>query len=110
LSSTTTACRPVAARAIFTAFSTASEPELNRTVVFGCSPGVIALSRSQTATYGSYGATMKQVWVAAATCSRTASTTRGADTPTVATPMPAARSMSWLPSTSTTIAPEAAAA
>ena len=34
------ACRPVAWRAIFTAFSTASAPELNSAESLACSPGV----------------------------------------------------------------------
>jgi len=49
-SNTTTACRPVACRATFTAFSTASAPELNRADRFSNVPGVSALSCSQTAT------------------------------------------------------------
>ena len=51
---------------------------------------------------------MKQVWVNAATCSRTASTTAGALLPTVVTAMPEPRSMNELPSTSTTTPPPAA--
>src|SRR3954471_17932558 len=50
---------------------------------------------------------MKQVWVNAATCSVTASTTRGALLPTVVTAMPEPRSMNRLPSTSSTIPPAA---
>ena len=53
---------------------------------------------------------MKQVWVNAATWSRTASTTAGALLPTVVTAMPEPRSMNELPSTSTTTPPPAAAA
>ena len=41
-----TAGRPVAARAIFTAFSTASAPEFTKSVFFGKSPGTSAFSRS----------------------------------------------------------------
>src|SRR3954470_17387900 len=52
---------------------------------------------------------MKQVWVKAATCSLTASTTAGAALPTPVTAMPEPRSMSELPSTSTTTPPPAAA-
>src|SRR3954466_8218362 len=52
---------------------------------------------------------MKQVWVNAATWSRTASTTAGALLPTVVTAMPEPRSMNELPSTSTTTPPPAAA-
>src|SRR5215207_2654425 len=50
---------------------------------------------------------MKQVWVKAATCSCTAATTRGAALPTLTTAMPEPRSMSELPSTSTTTPPPA---
>ena len=54
--------------------------------------------------------TWKQVWVNRSTCSVTAATTRGAEEPTVVTAMPAARSMNRLPSTSSTMPPEARAA
>src|SRR3954471_19754247 len=50
---------------------------------------------------------MKQVWVNAATCSRTAVTTRGAALPTLTTAIPAPRSMKELPSTSTITPPPA---
>src|SRR6478735_1535742 len=53
---------------------------------------------------------MKQVCVNAATCSCTAATTRGALAPTLVTAMPEPRSMSWLPSTSTTMPPSARSA
>src|SRR3954449_2527522 len=106
-SNTTTACRPVAWRAILTAFSTGSEPLLNNAERFSWSPGVSRASSSQTATYPSYGVTMKQVWVKASTCSCTAATTRGAALPTLTTAMPAPRSMSELPSTSTSTPPPA---
>ena len=59
--------RPVACRAILTAFSTASEPELNSADFLAWVPGVSAASCSQTSTYPSYGVIMKQVWVNAAT-------------------------------------------
>lgn len=49
-SNTTTACRLVYARAIFTAFSTASAPELNSADFFAWSPGVSSASASATAT------------------------------------------------------------
>src|SRR6476619_3797488 len=54
LSKTTTAGRPVAQRAILTAFSTASAPELTR-IDFCSSPaqGESSASRLHTATYGS---------------------------------------------------------
>ncbi len=48
-SNTTTAGRPVAARAYFTAFSTASAPVLNKAVRFSWSPGVTRFSTSATA-------------------------------------------------------------
>ena len=91
----------MAARAILTAFSTASAPELTSIERFSCSPGVSRLSCSQTATYPSYGVIMKQVWVNAPTCSVTAATTSGAALPTLVTAMPEPRSISELPSTST---------
>ncbi len=49
-SNTTTAVRLVYERAIFTAFSTASAPELNSAVRFSWSPGVSSFSCSATAT------------------------------------------------------------
>ncbi len=54
LSNTTTAGRPVAARAIFTAFSTASAPELRR-IDFWSAPrhGESSASRRHVSTYGS---------------------------------------------------------
>src|SRR5665811_2539143 len=79
-----TAVRAVNTRAILIAFSTASEPELNRALRFSPSPGVKAFRRSQTATYSSYGVTMKHVWVKSSTWDFTADTTRGAELPTVA--------------------------
>jgi hypothetical protein len=97
----------VADRAIFTAFSTASAPELNSADRFSYVPGVSSLSFSATATYSSYGVTMKQVWVKSATCACTASTTRGAALPTDVTAIPEPKSMSWLPSASTTMPPPA---
>ena len=48
--STTTVVRRVAWRATFTAFSTASAPELNSTDFLAWSPGVRALSCSHTST------------------------------------------------------------
>ncbi len=47
-SKTTTASRPVAWRAILTAFSTASAPELSSTLRLSWSPGVSRASASQT--------------------------------------------------------------
>ena len=52
---------------------------------------------------------MKQVWVKSATCSRTASTTRGEELPIVVTAIPEPRSINRLPSTSSMIPPEARA-
>ena len=45
-SNVTIAWRPVALRAIFTAFSTASAPEFANIVFLGASPGASAFSRS----------------------------------------------------------------
>ena len=53
---------------------------------------------------------MKQVWVNSATCAATASTTRGDALPMVVTAMPEPRSISRLPSTSSTMPPPARAA
>ncbi len=75
------------------AFSTASEPELNKAVRFSPSPGVRALRRSQTSTYSSYGVTMKQVWVKSWTWDCTPATTRGAELPTVVTAIPEPKSI-----------------
>src|SRR5246127_2758365 len=91
------------------AFSTASAPELNNTERFSPEPGVLRLSSSATAMYSSYGVTMKQVCVKSATCSRTASTTRGDELPIVVTAMPEPRSIRRLPSTSSTMPPPARA-
>ena len=45
--------RPVAARAILTAFSTASAPVEKKVVFLACVPGVSSLSRSASVTYDS---------------------------------------------------------
>ena len=58
-SKTTTPSRPVAARAILTAFSIPSAPELSRTDFVAASPGQSSSSRRQSSTYGSYMPTMK---------------------------------------------------
>src|SRR5437868_1371466 len=50
---------------------------------------------------------MKQVWVNSATWAVTRSTTRGAELPTLVTAMPEPKSISELPSTSTTTPPPA---
>src|SRR5215475_2226484 len=107
-SNTTMASRPVACLAILTAFSTASAPELNNADRLSYSPGVSLFSCSHTSTYPSYGVTMKQVWVNCATCSVTLVTTSSALLPTEVTAMPDPKSMSELPSTSTTTPPPAA--
>ena len=72
---------------------------------WGWSPGVASLSFSQTATYSSYGLTMKQVWVKSAICFDTASMIRRLPLPTVVTAMPDPKSISWLPSASTRMPP-----
>jgi hypothetical protein len=62
-SKTRTAGRPVAARAILTAFSTASAPLFTR--MLRCSApwqGETSASRRHTSTYGSYIPTMKHWW------------------------------------------------
>ncbi len=94
-------------RAILTAFSTASAPLLTRIERFSWSPGVSRLRASQTLTYDSYGATMKQVCVNRAACSATASATFGLALPTLVTAMPEPKSISELPSTSTITPPPA---
>ena len=71
-------------------------------------PGVRRASSSQTATYPSYGVTMKQVWVNRPACSATRATTRGAALPTETTAMPDPKSISELPSASTSTPPPAA--
>jgi hypothetical protein len=90
------------------AFSTASAPELSSTDRFSWLPGVRRASSSQTATYSSYGVTMKQVWVNRAACALTRSTTRGAALPADTTAMPEPKSISELPSASTRTPPPAA--
>src|SRR3954451_14591521 len=107
-SNTPTASLPVATRAIFTAFSTASAPELNSADFLAWSPGVSAASATQTSTYPSYGVTMKQVCVNAAACSCTRRTTSGAALPTVVTAIPDPRSIRALPSASSRMPPPAA--
>ena len=52
-SKASTAGRPVAARAILTAFSIASAPEFRNSVFLGKSPGTSAFSRSARRTYDS---------------------------------------------------------
>ena len=106
-SRTSTASRPVARRAIFTAFSTASAPELTSTDRLAWSPGVSRASASQTATYSSYGLIMKHVCVKSSACAPTAAATSGALAPTDVTAIPEPRSTNTLPSTSSITAPDA---
>ena len=101
--------RLVYARAILTAFSTASAPELNSADFLAWSPGVSSASCSQTSTYPSYGVTMKQVWVKSASCAEARRTTASAEAPTEVTAMPEPKSISRLPSTSSMIPPPARA-
>src|SRR5207244_858153 len=54
-----TAVRPVATRAILTAFSTASAPELTSSDFVSAVPGHVSLNNRQTSMYGSYMPTMK---------------------------------------------------
>ena len=65
------------ARAIFTAFSTASAPVVKKAVFFGVGPGTSAFSRSARVTKDSYGVTMAQVWVKRSSWAFTASTIFG---------------------------------
>ena len=62
-SNATTAERPVALRAILTAFSTASAPALANIVLAGPSIGASAFSRSASSMYGSFAVTWKHVCV-----------------------------------------------
>lgn len=68
---------------------------------------MIRLRFSHTATYDSYGATMKQVWVNRSACAFTRAATRGFALPTPVTAMPDPKSISELPSASTTTPPPA---
>ena len=98
----------MACRAILTAFSTASAPELNSAERLSWLPGVCSASFSHTATYPSYGVTMKQVWVNWPAWCCTRSARRGALFPTEVTAMPEPKSIRELPSTSTSTPPPAA--
>src|SRR3990172_6590498 len=108
-SNVTIACRPVALRATFTAFSTASAPEFANIVFLGESPGVSAFRRSASSMYGSFAVTWKQVCVSRSSWSCAAFTTSGEVWPTFRTAMPVAKSISRFPSTSSMIAPQARA-
>ncbi len=58
----TIASRPVAMRAILTAFSTASAPEFCSSAFFANAPGCSSQMRRQTSMYGSYIETEKHWW------------------------------------------------
>ena len=100
-----TAGRPVAARAIFTAFSTASAPEFTSNERFSCVPGVrcreLFAHRDVALVRRHLEARVEE----RAACSAIAATTAGCAWPTLTTAMPAPRSIRRLPSTSSTIAP-----
>src|SRR5579864_5710625 len=100
-----TAGRRVYSRAILTAFSVASAPVESSSVFFGDDPGARRLRASATATYGSYVATWKQVWVNRLACSAIASTIFGCAWPTFSVPMPPTKSMYDRPVSSQTRAP-----
>ena len=55
--------RPVCARAILMAFSTASAPVVKNAVFLACVPGVIVFRRSANSTYEPYGTIWKAVCV-----------------------------------------------
>ena len=99
----------MALRAILTAFSTASAPELANIVFTGPSIGTSAFSRSASSMYGSFTVTWKHVCVSNSSCRWAAATTSGAVCPTFSTEIPVARSIRRFPSTSSTIAPDARA-
>ena len=88
-----------------TAFSTASVPALKNAALAGPRNGASASSRSASSTYGSYGTTVKSVWMKRAICSVAASSTRGCAWPTFRQPTPPVRSMKTFPSTSVSVAP-----
>ena len=96
--------RPVWARAILMAFSTASAPVLNRAVFFGPAMGARALMRSISATPLSYGTIWYEVWVKRSSCAWMAATTFGWRWPVLSTAMPAAKSVKARPSTSQMVA------
>src|SRR6266851_1636744 len=88
LSKVMIAGRPVAQRAILTAFSTASAPLLKKMAFLGKSPGASLTMRSANSTYGSYIITLKQVCVNLAACSAMARVTSGRACPIFIAPMP----------------------
>ncbi len=69
--------RPVWARAILIAFSTASAPVVTKIDFFAVGPGASLFSRSASSTATAYGVTMKHVWVKASSWAATAACTRG---------------------------------
>ena len=105
-----TASRPVWYRAILTAFSTASAPELISRAFLSCVPGASSHSIRHTSRYGSYAATGKQAWISCSACSRIAATIASGVWPRLRTPMPPPKSMYSRPSTSVRCAPWALAA
>src|SRR4051812_7965767 len=110
LSNTTTAGRPVAARAILTAFSTASAPVLSSTVFCGAPRhGDSSPSRRHTSTYGSYIPTMKHWCRYSSACRWIAATTAPGEWPRLAQPSPPAKSTYSRPSASQIRAPSARA-
>ena len=92
-------------RATLTAFSTASAPELTNKVFLANEPGVIRFMVSASRTYGSFMVTWKQEWMYFSACCWMARTTSFGAWPAFRTPMPPAKSMKRLPSTSSSMAP-----
>src|SRR3984893_15456083 len=95
-----TAGRPVKARAILTAFSTASAPVLKKIAFLSAFSGATSQRRSARRRYDSYITTWKDVWVARSSWARTASMTWGWAWPTFITPMPPTKSTNRRPLTS----------
>jgi hypothetical protein len=100
-----TAGRPVACRAILTAFSTASAPELKNAALFGPAIGLRAVIRSASSTYDSYGTIVKSVCRKRSIWAWSASETAAFVWPTFRQPMPPDQSRKVLPSTSVTTQP-----
>ena len=100
-----TAGRPVAWRAILTAFSTASAPELKNAALFGPEIGLRAVIRSASSTYDSYGTIVKSVCRKRSTWTCSAADTAAFVWPTFRQPMPPDQSRNVLPSTSVTTQP-----
>src|SRR5919201_3766369 len=106
-SNTITPGRRVATRAILTAFSTASAPELTSSVFVSLAPGHSSSSRRQTSMYGSYSPTMKHWCRERSICSWIAGAAKPC--PVFWQPSPPAKSMYSRPSTSQMRAPSARA-